>query len=183
MVISHNVGKSLARKLRRSARTFTGEDLAGPVIIWLKDKDCAPDDPVRQLLERSRRPWEVQDTIEFIKAKELEWDFHYCREVTLTSEGPKLTLKHVTNLPITPENSKRLLAWNDAVLLWSRGLLDRIRRCAREGCGELFFARFSHSQFHQDACRLATEVANPEYKKSRREYMRAQRETEKRRRS
>jgi hypothetical protein len=72
-----------------------------------------------------------------------------------------------------------LLAWNHAVLLWVRGLLDRIRICARARCGKLFFARFSHSEYHEDACRIAVEVANPEYKKNRREYMRKIRNTKK----
>ena len=176
MALSQEKQKKLKNKLGRSARTFTGEDLAGRVIAWLQDKDCPPDDPVRELREHADRPWDMHGAKDFIMATERKWAFHFYRSVEIAPEGPKLKLQHVTNQPITPENSKRLLAWNDAVLLWSRGLLDRIRVCAREGCGKLFFARFSHSEYHEDACRLAVEVANPEYKQSRREYMRKQRQ-------
>jgi hypothetical protein len=55
--------------------------------------------------------------------------------------------------------------------LASRGLLDRIRRCAWSGCQRWFFARFSHKEccsgVHQQKRVRSTE----EEKKKRREYM------------
>lgn len=147
---------------------------AGVVIAWLEDPDCKPDDPVRLLRERVNHPLEGRDVhgiIESIRDQEDKWVFHYRRVISVTPEGLKQDLVHVSNLPIGSEHqreAKMLLAWNHAVLLWVRGLLTRIRACARGACARLYFAKRSDQEYCSNSCRLIIESENPEYKIGRR---------------
>ena len=162
---------ALRDKLNRAARTFTGEDWAGAVIAWFNDDDCRPDDPVRKLWDRACRPYAYpgSDTVRFVEMLERRWKLHFVRTIARTPEGPKLDLAPAW----TGNRSKKaMLAWNDAVLLWSHGLLDRIRVCARAGCGVLFYAKFKHTEYHHLACRKAVETSDPEYLTKQREHMR-----------
>jgi hypothetical protein len=165
----------LRERLSRAARTFSGEDLAVAVLAWFRDPDCGPEDDVRQLWDRACRPWAYldDDTAEWIESSEVEWKMHFVRTYGRTPEGPKLGLQGAAPSMPAPagKHAKKLLAWNDAVLLWERGLLNRVRVCGRPSCGEYFFARFRHTQYHDLACRKAVETSDPEYLRKQREHM------------
>jgi len=55
--------------------------------------------------------------------------------------------------------------------LAEKGLLDRVRSCAKPGCGRFFFARFSHQRFHSQRCQDQTYRTSLEWKKKKRAYM------------
>jgi hypothetical protein len=81
--------------------------------------------------------------------------------------------------PLPEKIALEMPEWNRALILLERKMLDRIRECKKPDCKKPFWARFSHSEYHSEACRLAVEAANPVWKERRRDHMRAQREAEK----
>src|SRR5271156_2253648 len=180
MVLSH--GKSKKAKMQME-RTFTGEDLGTDLIEYLGRQDRPADDEVEKLIELAHqsRQSDVRDEMgKLIRDTNTAWDFRMVYTPTRTPEGAAtVVLRHATNRPpgdnpeFNRQFNRQLLAWNQTMVLHERGLLDRVRKCAH--CGNLFFARFSHSEYHSDECRIAAEVANPIYRERRAEYMRKQR--------
>jgi len=183
------LSRTKAKTLKRRLRTFTGEDLGTPLIAYLERTDRPTDDSVEKLVELMGRLRSGEDTRDemvdlinqTVKNRPELWMMPVASRtpegmVTVT-DGP------VSSGPVPRMIATLLVEWNRALVLLKRGLLDRIRRCAKADCGKLFWARFSHSEYHADACRLAVEAANPEYKKNRREYMRRQRKAQKRKKS
>ena len=97
-----------------------------------------------------------------------------------TPEGTvAVTDSPVLDGPIDEKLARQLIEWNRCLVLLKRQMLDRIRRCANPECRKRFWARFSHSEYHDEACRLEVEAANPLWKERRRDYMRRQRQAEK----
>jgi hypothetical protein len=181
MPLIHKTWHNKRHVLNRT-RIFTGEDLATTVIPWVEK---APEgDEVRRLVELSERMRSFEDVrdemVDHIRDTVEKWGESFVWVASRTPEGGvTVDQVHVTKRAAefeTPEmkaQAEQELAWNNALLLLKRDMLHRIRHCRQ--CGKLFFARFAHSEYHEEACRLAAEAANPEYKNRRREHMRKQR--------
>jgi hypothetical protein len=172
-------------KLRKKLRTFTGEDLGTALIDYLERTDRPADDPVETLVdlhERLRSGEDTRDEIVDLINQSVRNRPEFCT-VPNASRTPEGTVKvedvPALSGPVHPVIARQMLEWNRAVVLLKRGMFDRIRRCAKQDCRKLFFARFSHSEYHDEACRLAVESQNPVWKERRRDYMRAVREAEK----
>ena len=182
MVISHTILKKLKRSIARKQRTFTGEELGLLVVEYLERSDRPPDDPVEGLVDRFQFPTNPHSTVDFFHEavrKRPHLRLQTKRELEVTPEGAVVVKEipvHGGEGPVPPSEARLMLAWNQCFVLISRGLLDRARRCAKEDCRKWFYARFRHAVFHHEACRVAVENANPEYRERRREHMRKIRE-------
>lgn len=62
--------------------------------------------------------------------------------------------------------------------LAERGLVGRVRKCARSQCTKWFFARFQHQRFHTERCQQETFKGSPEWRAQRAQYMRELRHKE-----
>jgi hypothetical protein len=179
MLISHAELKKMKAKLSRRQRTFTGEDLGTWVIQYLGRTDRLRDDPIEKLVElinRAHRSEDVRTEIEqLVTETNKAWNFRMVYETSRASGGGvTVALKGVADRPNSPAFNRALPEWNRCMVLLEQGLLDRLRYCAH--CNKLFYARFAHSEYHDDSCRVAVEVANPIYRERRAAYMRQQRE-------
>lgn len=181
MVLSHKK----ARKLKKQLRTFTNEDVGGYVIDYLNRTDRLADDPVEKLVnlaERLRSGEDVRDEMVQLINSTVGSRPEYST-VCIASRTPEgtVTVRDVPALKGTIEIAfaEHLLEWNRGMVLLKRGMLNRIRHCKKPDCRKLFWARFSHSEYHDESCRLAVEAASPIYRERRRDYMREQRELEK----
>jgi hypothetical protein len=182
MALSQEKLKKLKIAMARKQRTFTGQDLGSLIIGYLERKDRPPDDPVEHLVELSQpsllTPHVIADFFNETPRHKPELALETRRLAYVTEEGTVAVKEQAVNVggPVSPVIARQKLAWNQCAVLLSRGLLDRVRRCAKEDCRKLFYARFRHAVFHDEECRLAVESANPEYKERRREHMRKIRE-------
>ncbi|SRR6266436_7447016 len=167
-------------KLDRKQRTFTGEDVGTNLIDYLGRTDRPADDPIERLVKLQQRLGEdVRDEmVQLIQDTNEAWNFRMVHSPSRTPEGGvTVRLVPASDRPtVDPVFNRQLLAWNQTLVLLERGMLNRVRKCAH--CEKLFWARFSHSEYHDESCRLAAEAANPLWKDRRREYMRAQRKSE-----
>ena len=177
--LSQTKWKDLKKKLDRSQRIFTGEDLGTAVITYLKRTDRLTDDPVEKLVELANRGHRGEDVreemVQLIKDTNTAWGFRMVYEPSRTPEGTVTVALRAEYKPelFGPAFNRALPEWNRCLVLLEKGLLDRVRYCAH--CKKLFYARFSHSEYDHDRCRIAAEVANPVYRERRAAYMRQQR--------
>jgi hypothetical protein len=163
---------------KSSVHVFRGQDLAGKVLEWLRRKDRPSNDPVERLVrlefERSREylPWQnqrAQQIVELVNDTELLWNPGQALFADRLAHDDWTVSWKPMGLSKEPNG---MLAIHKCLLLKEQGLLDRIRQCARPGCGEWFFAKFDHQIAHADACRIAMLSADEKRKEARREYMR-----------
>jgi hypothetical protein len=166
---------------------FRGQDLAAPILTWLKRPKRRKSDRVEALVrlesERSKffpgasvgdDPSEriaqlVNDTMRV-------WGFGLVHTATATLHDWTVDWKPKLSRRAGPDEQ---LAFHNCCLLKRQGLLDRIRQCGRPGCGEWFFAKFDHQNFHSEDCRKAELSADEARKEKRREHMREWRATSK----
>lgn len=176
--------KKKHRKLKRRLRRFTGEDLGREVIAHLERTNRLADSPVEKLIDLQQRLRSGEDTRDEMVAlindtvrENPEW----CPlPVASRAEDGTVTLADRASLrgTVPPEIAMEMMEWNRCLALLRGNMLDRVRRCAKPDCKKLFWARFSHAEYHDETCRIAVEAANPEYAERRRDYMREQREAE-----
>jgi hypothetical protein len=172
------------KKLKKQLRTFTNEDLGSYVIDYLNRTNRLADSPTETLVkfqQRLRAGEDVRDEMaRFINdtvRENPEWI-----PVPFAGVTPEGTVTVGDRLPLRGQLpaiiALEIPEWNRAVNLLRRGMLDRIRECKKPDCKKLFWARFSHSEYHDESCRIAVEVANPLWKERRRKHMREQRQAE-----
>ncbi len=164
--------------------TFRGEDLAGPILSWLRrqrPKNDRVEKLVRLELDRARFFPGISagedpslEIITLVNSTMRLWNFGLVHTATATLFDWTVTWKSKPSKKASPSE---MLAFLNCCLLKQRGLLDRIRQCARAGCGEWFFAKFDHQDFHSEECRKANLSADETRKEKRREYMREHRAT------
>ena len=162
----------VSSQISTDRKIFTGEELAIQLLGWWEEAECGPNDASRHLHELVTDPLQPPTAArDYINKMFHEWGCYAVPWAMLEPDGPKLEQRYAArNLPITPRNNKMLEGFSKAVALWTLSLLDRLRKCAY--CGKPFFARFRHSAYDSSACRLAGEVADPNFKKRKRDYMR-----------
>jgi len=152
-------------------RSYFGEFDSAPLIAWLNAKVRPKDDPVEQLLEMNQR-LPVQSTEHDVRS--------YLAQIVRRSKlavAPVLTgatarkweidWKLVGNM-----DSRQGLALVRMLHLADQGLIERVRKCAKPGCGKWFFARFKHQLFDSARCQQETFKQDPAWKKQRADYMR-----------
>jgi hypothetical protein len=160
--------------------TFQGQDLAEPVLEYLRRDDRPVDDRVEQLVQlelaryREVLPGVTGEDrtpriVRLVNDTMRLWDFGLIHQATREERDWKVTWQH---RPSKKATHPEMLAFNDALLLKRQGLLHRIRQCARPGCKEWFFAKFDHQNFHIDKCRVAVLSADEQRKEDRKQYMR-----------
>jgi hypothetical protein len=182
MPLSQTKLKKVEKAIARKQRTFTGEELGFSLVDYLERKDRPPDDPVEGLIglfEFPTNPHAIREFSEEAVRKRKHLRLQTARVLEVTTEGT-VAVKEVPiyahDAPLQQPEAEVLRYWNKCYALIGRGLLDRVRRCAKGDCRKWFYARFRHAVFHDEECRLAVESANPEYKERRREHMRKIRE-------
>jgi hypothetical protein len=160
---------------------FRGQDLAEPVLDWLRHKDRTDDDPVERLvrleLKRSREFFPgigtTDDPSPQIKALVQDithrWQLGFVLGVDLVLNDWTVSWKTepIEGVPLTARQ-----AFRNCLFLKQQGLLDRVRQCTRPGCKEWFFAKFDHQHSHSDECRVAMLSTDEARKEERKKYMR-----------
>lgn len=171
---------------------FRGQDLAELPLQWLNRTDRPEDDPIEQLvrleLERSRESREflpgslgsmeldrTAQIILLVNQTQEKWNPGQYRAAVLDGQNwiVRFRLRAMSPEPMG------LLVLDKCLLLKEEGLLDRLRECARPGCGEWFFAKFDHQKCHSDDCRVAILSADEARKEERKKYMRRHRRIKK----
>jgi hypothetical protein len=99
----------------------------------------------------------------------------------LPDEAPSLARDDVQKIGnVHPDSTlPRAVSEGDVVLILcgvtSRGDIQRVRRCEVEACKKFFYARPSHKRRCSRKCTEWKEDHDPQFKKSRKEYMRSYR--------
>jgi hypothetical protein len=163
------------------AKSYYGEMDASVVIDWLNStakKSLGDGDPVASLVEMNQQlPLEVTD-------HEVRT---YLASIVRKS---KLAVAPVLGVvaPDRWEVDWRLVGKMPPMLglaivkllhLADKGLIGRVRKCAKEPCGKWFYAKFEHQRFHSMRCQQETFKTSPEWKRQRREYMKRLRQEKK----
>jgi hypothetical protein len=156
----------------------------------LNRRDLPEDDPIKQLvrleLERSRESREflleipeqerTAKIIRLVDETQAKWNpGQYLAADRMGRDDWTVSLKFRALSP----DPMGLLVLDKCLHLKEEGLLDRLRECARPGCGEWFFAKFDHQKCHSDDCRVAILSADEARKEERKKYMRKHRRTKK----
>jgi hypothetical protein len=171
------------KKLPKSrVHAFLGEDLAAVVIEWLAGDRSKPD-VVEGLIELSASahlPGKSQEIFELIRDVVRDWQFGSAPSVGIDPASPygvRVVDRLLTN-PAQVQPLQALAFWR-ALDLLKLGLLDRVRRCATEGCAKWFFARYP---IHIHCCeehRIRSLNSSERRKADRAAWMRGHRRTQK----
>jgi hypothetical protein len=161
---------------------FQGEDIAGPILMWLSRHDRPTDDRTERLVRlehaRSQEPLpgvtgedRAPRIVQLVNDTMRLWDFGLSHTATQVGHDWSVDWrsKPAKN---NSASSDEMLAFHNALLLKRQGLLDRIRQCARPGCPEWLFGKFDHQNFHSDTCRVAVLSSDEQRKEARKKYMR-----------
>ncbi len=147
---------------------------------WLRRKNRPENDPIEELvrleLKRSREFLpafaDIDQTtlkiVELINSTAQKWNPGQRRSASQVGHNDWKVVWQNVGWSEEPEG---MLVLDKCLLLKEEGLLDRIRQCAKPGCGEWFFAKFDHQIAHADACRIAMLSADETRKEMRRQYM------------
>jgi hypothetical protein len=159
-------------------RSYFGESDASVVVEWLNSKRKLPGDPIEKLLEfNSQLP---------IQATEQQVETYLARLVrrsklavapVLISAAPdvwRIDWRLVGRMD--PEQG---LALVKLLHLADKGLIGRMRKCAKKDCPKWFYAKFEHQRFHETQCQQETFKTSPEWRKQRAEYMKRLRQEKK----
>jgi predicted RNA-binding Zn ribbon-like protein len=195
--------------MHKESRSYLGEKVAKPLIHWLNSPAKNKSDVVERLLQANAdfatmltgpaamlraKPKDQQPSVA------LRRDFTEAFRRSLAAPGILHALLKKSRLTLTPElatssgdywtvdwrprigrhkNPAQAEALYRALQLASRGLLSRVRKCERPGCGVWFFARFTHARFHNARCQQQVFRSDPDWKRKRREYMKELRQLHK----
>jgi hypothetical protein len=158
--------------------SYWGEFDAKPLIDWLNSKEILPNDPVEKLLTLNRQlPIEsTEQEVRTYLAGLVRRSKLAVAPVLLHARPDRWQIdwKLVGNM-----DHSQGLALVKLLHLADRGLIGRVKKCARSHCGKWFFARFQHQRFHSERCQQETFKSDPEWKKQRAEYMKELRHKEK----
>ena len=160
------------------ARSYFGEMDASVVVDWLNSKRKLPEDPIEKLLELNLQ-LPIQATEHQIDAflGKLVRRAKFAVAPVLASAAPdmwRIDWKLVGRM-----DSEQGLALVKLLHLADRGLIGRVRKCAKEACGRWYYAKFEHQRFHSQRCQQETFKTSPAWKKQRAEYMKRLRQEKK----
>jgi hypothetical protein len=147
-------------------RSYFGEFTAVPVVDWLNSSARPAGDPVEKLINLNARfPLEVPAReIEGYLAKLVRKSKFAVAPVLMEVQPHRWKMEWRLVGRMDPSQG---LAVVKLLHLADEGLLDRVRKCARAGCGVWFFAKFSHQRFDRLTCQQQTFREDPDYKRKR----------------
>jgi hypothetical protein len=185
-VTEEGIPKKL-RKIKKEVEKgheFLGQAEGKLIVAWLNDPKRKPFDEVEQLIDLAVR-YEGQQIADIIKGKKpvgeqiadlinntvVRWQFGVAPVADFNQlDGLSVVFRPTTNLEkASPAQS---LAFSKAIELLQAGLLTRVRRCKRVGCGLWFYAVFEHAIFHAKECRVSAVSSDPGFREKRKKYMR-----------
>jgi hypothetical protein len=176
--LSHRESARTMETAKSRVHVFRGQELAEPILEWLRRSDRPADDPVEHFVRMEATfseaaPWDRQDMAhdiaQLINDTTTKWDPGRVLGADFVGSSYTVNWKQLNPAP----EPLGLLAWRHCLLLKKeQDLLDRIRPCARPGCGEWFFAKFDHQKCHCDKCRVAMLSTDETRKEARKKYMR-----------
>jgi hypothetical protein len=164
------------------AREYWGELDAAPLCEWLNAKNRPASDPVEKLLRLSGErdtPLRavVRETRDGVSALVRKYKIAVAPVVGDVRDGEwEVHWRLVGKMP-----PKQGLAFIKLLHLADKGLLARVRQCARKECARWYFARFEHQGFCSSRCQQLNAKSAESWKAKRREYMRQLRATKKQR--
>ncbi len=151
-------------------RSYFGEFTAGPLVDWLNSdarrKKFPKGDAIERALELNAGvPFQsTQHNVESYIGR-LVAKSKFAVAPVIESVSPcQWTVKWS---PVGRLDAMQGLALIKLLQLASDGLLDRVRKCARKGCGLWFYAKFNHMRFDNLACQQQTFRQDPDYKLKR----------------
>jgi hypothetical protein len=169
--------QDLKEKVEKGRRhKFMGQDEAEAVVRWLQDPKRPANDAVEQLvgLEVRYRSGDLEagrETVDLWNEAVRKWKLGLVEVGSFsTSEGR--TFKPTSTAHPGEVPPAQHLAFHKAIELMKAGLLHRVRRCKREGCGKWFFGIFDHSLFDSEECRTKQATTGEAFKERRKKYMR-----------
>lgn len=169
--------KSETMPKAKSPRTYCGEDIARPLVVWLNKKGRRSNSPEWKIIRLIER---LQGLIVAHKRRDdpLFPRFFHSEELASVNEElrryafrPSLTLQGENK--IGSIRKWRFVYYEflySALCLAEQGHLLRLRRCNQ--CQRWLFARFSTQSVCSKNCRQKKYRASPTVKRRRRDYMR-----------
>jgi hypothetical protein len=149
---------TLSRSHRK--RSYWGESDAALLISWLNDPSPPKNDDVEKLLQLYAKCTIVNEIVgktfphQFrTYANKLVKKSRFGNAPVVSLEGFQLKVhwRYAGNMA-----PKQALALAKLFLLLDRGLLSRVRKCARRDCDCWLYARSEKHTFHSDPCRVKT---------------------------
>jgi hypothetical protein len=152
------------------ARSYWGEFDAVPLMEWLNSKLRPASDPVERLLKFDQQ-LPIETTAQQLSSylAKLVRKSKLAVAPVLVSAAPgrwQVDWRLVGHM-----HPSQGLALVKLLHLADRGLIDRVRKCAKKSCGRWFYAKFRHQRFHSERCQQETFKGDPNWKKQRAEYM------------
>lgn len=164
--------KLKTKRTKQKKHTYFGEYHAKALLNWLYD---------RATNQKDRKV--VLELIELGRAYQDSTD-RYVREGLKGKVNTILaTMADLNFYPVVVDMGG-IVKWEvekfgglaDAIRSWlelvSRGLLGRLKQCARKNCGKWLFAKFTHAAFCSLECRDAAAREDPGRHERRKEYER-----------
>jgi hypothetical protein len=160
------------------AKSYFGELDAAVVVNWLNSKRKLAGDPIEKLVELNQQlP---------IQATEHQIETFLGRLVRRAKVAVAPVLKsaapdywQIEWKPVGRMDPEQGLALIRLLHMADKGLIGRVRKCAKEACGKWFYAKFEHQRFHSERCQQETFKTSPAWKKQRAEYMKRLRQEKK----
>ena len=152
------------------ARKYFGELDASLVVSWLNSKRRPPNDPVEKLIDFNRQlPIQVKEhQVETYLADIVRKTGFAVAPVLVSAKPNRWRMKWN---PVGTMDSEQYLALWKLLHLAEKGLIGKLKECAKKSCGRWFYARFKHQRFDSEKCQQETFKTNPEWRKKRARYM------------
>ena len=150
--------------------SYWGEFDAEPLIEWLNSKAKLANDPIEKLLTLNRQ-LPIESTEQEVRSYLAGLVRRSRLAVAPVLIGARPDRWRIDWRLVGKMHPSQGLALVKLLHLADRGLIGRVRKCARNQCGKWFFARFQHQRFHSERCQQETFKSDPEWKKQRAEYM------------
>ena len=174
------------------ARTYLGEESAKPLLTWLNSRDRKESDTIEQLKEaidvldgyrkfippKRRRQGELakinlrsRNGTHIFESINVWPQIRAHTDTSLGSNGRSIRPGRWLFgwQPVDRKGMKEAQAFALVTLfeLASQDLAWRVRKCAKPGCGQWFWARFEHQKFHARPCQEQHYHSTPAWKAQR----------------
>jgi hypothetical protein len=157
--------------------SYWGELDSTPLIEWLNSKARQASDPVEKLLALNRQlPIDsTEQEVNSYLAGVVRRSKLAVAPVLVGAQRDRWRIDWRLVGNMSPSQGLALIK---LLHLADRGLIGRVRKCARNQCGKWFFAKFQHQRFHSTPCQQETFRSDPEWRRQRALYMKELRHKE-----
>jgi hypothetical protein len=169
--------QKLQSHVHETSYSYWGEFDAEPLVGWLNSESRPTTDPVEKLLMLNRQ-LPIETTEQEVSACLGGIVRRYKLAVAPVLQGAAPDRWRIDWRLVGSMHPSQGLALVKLLHLADRGLIGRVRKCARNQCGKWFFARFQHQRFHSERCQQETFKSDPEWKMQRAKYMKDHRHRE-----